>query len=62
MRPIDVSLSRNTSFTKFCHERSADVPLSAASAGFICFARSRSLSRPLRDTAPLREASAFWGS
>ena len=62
MSPIAVSLSRNTSLTKFSHERSARVPRSDASFGFSRRACRRSPSSPCFDTAPLRPASASAGS
>ena len=62
MSPIAVSLSKNTSLTKFSHERSARVPLSVASYGFKRCACLRSPSSPCFETAPLRPASALPGS
>jgi hypothetical protein len=59
---MSVSLSRNTSFTMFSHDRSASVPASPASFGFIRRACRRSPSSACFATAPLRPASALAGS
>ena len=62
MSPIDVSLSRKTSFTKFSQERSAMVPRSDSSFGFSRREFRRRPRSACLETAPLRLPSALLGS